>query len=239
MVSYPYSKGVARVDEIESYLPDALKQMADTLKAGGTYELALRDVSQGEYGALTEEFAGVLRKLEEGENFENALMTLPESVDSRLMARTINIIIDSIKAGAGLADVLEDIAEDVREAKRIDVERRTRTMMQVLFMFATGAVVAPFIFGIVSGLISLFIRSATGFEMPAAAITKAVGAGAHIVLMLQIYIFIEIFASSLMIALMREGKASKALSLFPLLLLVAFIVFFGSRIVATLMLAGG
>ena len=42
MLGYPYLKSESVITSIEKNLSDALKQMADTLKAGDTYESALR-----------------------------------------------------------------------------------------------------------------------------------------------------------------------------------------------------
>jgi len=238
-LSYPYLRTISRIEEIETHLPDALKQMANVLKAGGTYELALREASLAEYGALKEELQLSLRKLEEGENFENALKSISQNVDSKLVKRTINIIIDSIKAGAGLASVLEDIAEDAREAKRTHTERKTRTLMQTMFIFATAAFVAPYIFGVVASLIKVFVFSAKGFSTSASIIEESIKAGKCISTMLEFYIFVEILASSAMISLMRENKIQKTLFYFPILLLVAFLIYFAARIITTNMLLGG
>ncbi|MDO8626989.1 MAG: type II secretion system F family protein, partial [Candidatus Diapherotrites archaeon] len=186
------------------------------------------------------EMTGVLRKLEEGENFENSMKTLPENVNSRLLKRTVTIIIDSIKAGAGLADVLDDISDDVREAKRVDMERKSRTLMQVLFMVAAGAMVAPFIFGMVTSIITFLIQASTITGVASAEQKNlAVAAKFAIILLLQVYIFIEVLAASIMIALMRDGQASKSVIYFPVLLFVSFLVFFGTAIGSTMFLLGG
>ena len=239
LIGYPFWKGTARVEEIERNLADALKQMADTLRAGGTYEFALREVGTGEFGPLNKEINKVLRKLEEGESFERSLFTLSEEIHSRLVDRTVTVIVDAIKAGAGLADVLEDISEDVRETNRVNTERKTRTLMQTMFMIATGSIVAPYIFGVISALIVMFSQSASGFDISPAQVATSILAGDQIILLLQVYIFIAVLASSVMISLMREGKLSKAIVFFPILLFVAFFIFFISRIMATSILLGG
>jgi pilus assembly protein TadC len=239
LIGYPFWKGTARVEEIEKNLADALKQMADTLRAGGTYEFALREVAVSEYGALTEELNKVLRKLEEGESFEKAMRTLSEEVSSRLIDRTVTVIIDAIKSGAGLADVLEDISEDVRESNRVETERKSRTLMQMLFMIATGSIVAPYIFGVISALIVMFTQSASGFDISPTQVAASMVAGDQIILLLQIYILIEVLASSVMISLMREGKLSKTVVYFPILLFLAFFIFYVARIFATSILLGG
>ncbi len=158
MVSYPYLKAIKRTERIEKALPDALKQMADTLKAGGTFEYALRGISSSEYGPLTEEMNIVLRRLEEGENLENSLRAFSENIRSRLITRSINIILDSIAAGASLADILDEIADDVKANQRIISERKSSTLMQVLFMVAAGVVVSPFIFGLVISIVTFMMH---------------------------------------------------------------------------------
>lgn len=240
LLGYPYWRYLKRTTAIEANLSDALKQMADVLKAGGTYEFALREVATSDFGPLTDEMEKVLRSLEEGENFENSMKLLQKNIDSRLVSRTVTIIIDSVRAGAGLADILEDIAEDVRETFRVDAERRTRTLMQSMFMFAAGAVVAPLIFGVVSALIVFLIESSTSIGIASLQqLEQALFARDRITFLLQAYIFIEILATSVMISLMREGRPGKSIIYLPILLFIAFFVFFIARIMATVLLSGG
>ena len=70
-----------------------------------------------------------------------------------MVKRSVTIIIDSVKAGAGLADILDQIADDIRDTNRINHERRSQTLMQVLFMVTAGAMVTPFIFGLISTIV--------------------------------------------------------------------------------------
>ncbi|MEW6294775.1 MAG: type II secretion system F family protein [Candidatus Diapherotrites archaeon] len=239
MLGYPVIKGAQRITEIEADLPEALKQIADILRAGGTYEYALREIATSDFGPLTKEIGNVLRKLEEGENFENSLLTLSRNVDSRLVKRCVTIIIDSVKAGAGLADVLDEIAEDIRDTNRIHHERRSRTLMQVLFMIVAAAIVTPFIFGLVSTIVAFLISSAATLGgVPADVAAKAENDKNIILLLLQIYIFVAILASSIMISLMREGKKSKSIIYLPVLLFIAYIVYFAAKIISEILLSG-
>lgn len=222
MLGYPYIKAIQRVDRIEENLPDALKQMSDTLKSGGTVEFALREVAYSEYGPLKKELLEILRKLEEGENFSNALMTLSENVDSRTVNRTVTIIIDSIKAGAGLAEILDEISDDVRETHKIGRERKTRTLLQVIFMTAAGGVVAPMIFGFVGTISNVLINAAAAIGKPEERLT-AQKAADTINLGIQIYMVAQVIAASAMMALMREGRLSKTIIYFPIILFIAIV----------------
>ncbi|MBI4053600.1 MAG: type II secretion system F family protein [Candidatus Diapherotrites archaeon] len=238
-LGYPYLKAMQRIDAIEKALPEALKQMADTLNAGGTYEYALREIANAEYGPLAKEMNNVLRKLEEGENLENSLKSFSENIDSRLVSRSIIVIIDSIKAGAGLADVLEEISDDIREIYRIGQERKAKTTMQVMFMVAAGAIVAPLIFGIVSTIISFLVVSASqGLDIGLAARAQAVAVKDLIVLLMQAYIAVEILAVGFMLSLMRDGKMSKSIIYIPILLLLAFVCYFAAKILSVGLFGG-
>ena len=238
LIAFPYLKETQRIDAIEENLPDALRQMSDTLRAGGTYEYALREIASSEYGPLRREMDKVLRKLEEGENFENAFSSLSQDVDSRLIQRTVTIIIDSVKAGAGLADLLEKIADDVRTMHRIGRERKSRTLLQTIFLFAAGAAVAPMIFGFTTTIVDVLVGSAAGAASSRSAVVEAKEAIEIIFIGVQFYIFAEIAAASAMIALMREGKLSKSLLYFPILIFIAYLVYIIAGIVSAIMITG-
>lgn len=238
MLGYPYLLAMRRVNSIETALPDALKQLSDTLKAGGTYEYALREISTSEYGPLSKEMESVLRKMEEGENLEDSLNSFARNVDSTLIKRTIAIINDAIKAGAGLADVMEEIADDVRAMHRIAKERIAGTMLQVIFIVAAGSVVAPIILGLITTVVQMLIETSAGIETSKAVIVEAVANKFYIVTLLQAYMMIEVFASGVMISLTREGKIGKSLIYIPILLLMAFICYYVAVFVSGMMLGG-
>lgn len=237
MAGYPYIKAEQRIEEIEEILPDALRQMSDTLKSGGTYELALKEVATSDYGPLKIEINEVIRKLEEGENFESAFRTLSYNIDSKLVQRTVTIIVDSIQAGAGLSNILEQISEDVRAIHRISKERKASTAMQVIFMFTAGGLIAPMIFGFVSTISSVLITS-SGIATSAASQQAAKESIALINTSIQFYIFIEAFFTSLMISIMREGKMTKSIIYFPILLLIAYVAYLVSAIVSKGLIGG-
>lgn len=236
MIGNPFLAATKRIDEIEADLPDVLKQMGDTLKAGGTYEYALREVAESEYGAIKKEVDRSLRKLEEGENFETALMSISERVNSRLVKRTIRIIVDSVRAGAALADVLEDIAEDVRATHQINRERKSRTLMQVMFMVLAGGIVAPAIFGFVSTITNILIGSVS--TAAASELESSMEAIWLISLAIQMYVLIQIGATSVMMSLMREGKIGKSFIYFPYLLFLAYGTYVLAQLASEIMMGG-
>ena len=155
-----------RIDVIDSSLPDALKHMALVLKAGGTTESALEEVANSEYGPISEELKTSLKQLREGKPFDDVLRDTAEVTGSRLFMRTAGIIIDARRAGAGLAEVMNAIAEDARDVLRIGRERKARTVMHVAFLVISGLLLSPFIFGFTMSIVeymSVGIATSGGF----------------------------------------------------------------------------
>jgi archaellum biogenesis protein FlaJ (TadC family) len=236
MLGYPYLRKESIIDSIEYNFSDALKQMADTLKAGDTYESALREVVNSDYGRLSEEMNISLRRLEEGENIETALRGFAERIDSRLIKRTMIILLDSIKTGSSLANILDDIADDVREIYRLKEDRKASTTMQFLFMVAAGGFIAPLIFGEVSAIMKIFSQITIGALEDANLAGTTVNV--FIYILIQAYLIIEVVGSGIMMSIIREGKFNKSIIYIPLLLLVAFITYYVSTYVLELLLLG-
>jgi len=228
-----------RIAKIENQLPNALREMAYILKSGGTYEYALREVTRFDYGPLTQELEKVLVRLEEGSNFEEAFNALGQSVDSNLVRKVVAIVIDSVRAGAGLADVLEEIAEDARKIYKLEQDRKAKTTMQVLFICASGAIIAPAIFGLVITIVEFLLEISIQTKLAGQdVINQAISSKNIISSALMIYIFFEAVASSLMIAMMRDKKISKTIMYFPLFLLSAYILYFAVMFAAKGLLTG-
>jgi flagellar protein FlaJ len=228
---------LARTNAIEDAFPNVLKQLADTLKAGGTYEFALREASENDYGPLTGELKLVLRRLEEGQNLDKSLQLMQENIDSRLVKRTLSIIIDALKSGGGLAEILDDIADDMRDLHHIQIERRAKTTMQTMFLVTAGAVVGPAIFGFTTTVLEFLITTAANTN----AIDKNIIATATqtkniLLFLLTLYVAIETVAASLMLGLMRDGQAKKSIIYVPILLFVGLFCFYAARIATKVIL---
>ncbi len=237
MLGYPYMKKESIIDTIEYNFSDALKQMADTLKAGDTYESALREVVNSGYGRLSDEMQIALIRLEEGENIDTSLRGFAERIDSRLIKRTITILLDSIKTGASLANILEDIADDVRESYRLKEERKANTTMQFMFMIAASGFITPLIFGEITAIMNLFGRITVTQLLAGQAITGNTATN-FVFILIQAYLIIEVIASGVMMAIIREGKFGKSIIYIPLLLIIVFLTYYLTSYVISLMLLG-
>ncbi len=224
IVVFPYLRGEMKVREIEENLPDALKQMASTLRSGGTYEVALREVVYSDYGELSRQFAHVLKDLESGMDLRRAFERLGGRVPSQNLRRMITIMLDAIQMGGGLANVLEDIAEDLRELNKIRTERKVRTAMQTMFIMLLSVVLGPFIFGAASGLMDYMAELGKEFGGKGLLSLEELEANINAIHAIQdmilVYTLFQALAAAFVVSIIREGRPA------PGLRNAAFYVFF-------------
>lgn len=236
IVSIPMSIRNSRIDKIEEALPDALKHMALVLKAGGTTESALEEVSTSRYGPLSTELGIALKKLRGGQSFDDVLIEAAEHSGSLLVRRTVLIIIDAKRSGAGLADVMFAIAEDARDVLHIKRERKSRTVMHVLFLIVSGIILSPFIFGFVISIVNYInvgvSKAVKGIAAPACFPGQGFLCWIHFPLticdlngVLILFLVITAFITSIALGIIREGRTQKFLLYTPLMVLVSLVIY--------------
>ncbi len=138
MLAYPRIVQRARIKDMEENLPDALRQMVEELRAGSSVFEVVKNVAESDYGALSEEFSIVVREMDMGSTFEEAMLNLAERVDSELLRRAIRLTVRISISGGTLADVLEAVENDIREVRRIELERKSVTTMPCLTLAMGG-----------------------------------------------------------------------------------------------------
>lgn len=210
---FPRFSADRRAANLDKVLPDALRQMASTLRAGVGVEAALEDVASSRYGDLSTEFQRVVKEVDKGRPLTDALLALSARSRSQLYKRAFSLIVEGIDRGAALASVLDSVSNDAREINFVQRERRSLTTQQVLFLFAVSLFAAPFIMGMtvgVSSIEALSVISGQGSQMFPIAIA---------------YTAIQAFITSLAVGVVRYGKMSKGYGLAIPFAVVAVIVF--------------
>lgn len=214
----PFFLADRKVHEIEERLSDVLHHMSTTLKTGGTIEVALREVSRIDYGPITIGIKGILREMNEGKPFEEAFADFARNSHSELVKRAAIIIIAARKAGGGLLDTLNAMAEDIRAMARLQRERKTKTLMQFLFIMVAGVVIAPVVFGIVKSVLEILLQvGGTGASL---------GIVGEFDTLFKLYLIIEASLVTLGAVIVREGKWSRAVVYLPIGAVSAYAIYF-------------
>jgi len=175
-----------RLSAFNDHLADTITLIANALRAGASFLQAIELVVRETQPPISTEFNRVIREVNLGLPFEQALANMVRRVKSEdldLMATAITI---QHQVGGNLAEILDSIAFTIRERVRIMGEIRTLTAQQrmsgyvvaglPIFLIVVLSVIAPtfmepmfgppFIAGIPAGTIILVmgaIMMITGF----------------------------------------------------------------------------
>ena len=147
-----------RLNAFNKQLPDTITLIANALRAGSSFLQAIELVVRESRPPISVEFSRVIREVNLGLPFEQALENMVRRVrsdDLELMATAISI---QHQVGGNLAEILDSIAYTIRERVRIKGEIRTLTAQQRL----SGYVVA----GLPIGLAAFLFVAAPGFMQP-------------------------------------------------------------------------
>ncbi len=130
-----------RVRMIDKRFPDFVRDLAESRRAGMTFTKAIMYSAKGNYGVLTDEIKKISMQISWGNSVENALRAFAKRVKTKLVIRTISLIIEASRSGGNVADVLDAASKDAREIKLLDSERRASMLSYVAVIY-----VAMFVF---------------------------------------------------------------------------------------------
>ncbi len=149
----------SKTKEVEEALPDALQLMSSNIRAGLTTDKALLLAARPEFGVFAEELRRVGRETMTGRNFAYALRKTTKRVKSSNLNRTIDLIVNSLKSGGKLADLLDQTAGDLRDQAMIKKEISAGVLMYVIFIFVAIAFGAPMLFAMSAFLVKLLTQN--------------------------------------------------------------------------------
>jgi tight adherence protein B len=168
-----------RLGAFNKQLPDTITLIANALRAGSSFLQAIELVVRETRPPISIEFSRVIREVNLGLPFEQALENMVRRVrsdDLELMATAISI---QHQVGGNLAEILDSIAYTIRERIRIKGEIRTLTAQQRLSGYVVAGLpigLAAFLFVAAPGFMDpMFDSRASIIGLPAGVIVLAVG----------------------------------------------------------------
>ena len=168
-----------RLNQFNKQLPDTITLIANGLRAGSSFLQAIELVVREARPPVSTEFSRVIREVNLGLAFDEALENMVRRVrsdDLELMATAISI---QHNVGGNLAEILDSIAYTIRERVRIKGEIRTLTAQQRLSGYVVGFLpigLAGFLFIAAPGFMApMFDDSVSIGGLPAGVIILIIG----------------------------------------------------------------
>jgi flagellar protein FlaJ len=124
-----------KIRKIDNRFPDFVRDLAEARRAGMTFTKAIMYSAKGNYGLLTPEIKKISMQISWGSSVDNALNSFAKRVNTKLIRRTISLIIEASRSGGNVADVLDAASKDARELKLIESERRAGMLSYVAIIY--------------------------------------------------------------------------------------------------------
>lgn len=137
-----------RKKEIEKVLSDALLLMSANIKSGLTVDKAFLLAARDEFGPLADEIRITAMQMFGGKPVEEALSNLKTRTNSGMLQEVIKLLIDGVKSGGELSNLLESSAKDIRKTLSLRKEISSNVQMYVLFIIMAAVFGSPLLFGI-------------------------------------------------------------------------------------------
>lgn len=142
-----------RIRKIDDRFPDFVRDLAEARRAGMTFTKAIMYSSKGNYGVLTPEIQKIARQISWGSSVDNALNAFAKRVNTKLIKRTVSLIVEAGRSGGNVADVLDAASKDAREIKLIESERRAGMLTYVAIIYIGMGVFLLIILVLCKGLL--------------------------------------------------------------------------------------
>ncbi|MHB1435111.1 MAG: type II secretion system F family protein [Thermoplasmata archaeon] len=225
----PYGVSVAlqqrRIEAMDHRLPDLLRDLTDSGRAGRGLAPALVAAGEREYGALTVEVRRIARQILWGVPVETALEAWARRVPTPLVRRTVSVLVRCDRIGGHTIDVLALVTEQAREEERARAARRAAMSTYVAVVYVAFFV---FLFTIFI-LLHLFLPQLT-VDSPLAAASGspipsiASGVAAPLILALFAAVLIHAVGDGIMVGVLNSGRAVLGLPHATVMLLIGWLV---------------
>ena len=210
-----FMKMEKRASEIESSIPDFLRQLSSMLKVGLSLENALIDMSNHGKGPLYDELRRVVVEIRMGKSLEESFNNMAMRLNSKDLERSFKIILNAHKSGGSLSDIILDVSDDLRAMLVLKRERKASVMMSIMFLVIASTVAAPFALGMVGVYSSFMMELGKGGAICEVAPLAA-----------EIYLIIHSICAGFLIALIMYGDLKKGIRYSIPITSFAFLVFY-------------
>ena len=231
--SFYWDRVTEKINRMEAKFPDFLRDLAEYWKGGLSMTVAVQTLATSEYGALNHEVKKMSDQLSWGVAFSDVIEMFAVRVGTPLVMRAISLISEANRAGGKISDILVTAANDSREIKFLEGERK-RTIASYISVIWTSYGV---FLGVIVVLAKVFIPAIAGSNSEPSGDDAAGGGqqlGNMVIRNIEPLFFLTIFfygvtmqalGNGLMAGLMATGRFSSGMKHSGLMILLAMACF--------------
>ena len=219
-----------RVRKIDDRFPDFVRDLAESRRAGMTFTKAIMYSAKGNYGVLTPEIQKIARQISWGSSVDNSLSAFARRVNTKLIRRTISLIIEASRSGGNVADVLDAASRDAREIKLIESERRASMLSYVAVIYVGMFVFLLIIIVLSKSLIPSMVGGTAQVAQQAVVSSGVISGGGGITEhdIIQVFFYAAIIQTGLMglvTGVFEEGTVISGVKHTFIMILISWCIF--------------
>ncbi len=143
LVAYPIIRIKKKVRDLDRNLVFALRTILVQLRSGVSLFESLKVVAEGNYGAVSREFKKAVDQIATGTIQEDALERIAEYNPSTYFRRALWQIVNGMRAGADIAQVLGESVDSLTEAQSIQIRNYESQMKILSLVYMMLGVIIP------------------------------------------------------------------------------------------------
>ena len=234
-----------RTKQVEDVLPDFLQLTSANISAGMPIDRALWYAVRPRFGVLSREIEEVAKSTIAGADLEEALKHFSKKYDSLILKRTVSLIIEGMRAGGELAELLSKIAIDIQETKLMRKEIAASIMTYVIFITFATVVAAPFLFALSTQLLNVVqgIMGSLDLSEISVGTFKMAGGGETMKINdFRIFSALALTVSSIfsaaIVSTIQKGNIKDGAKFIPIFVAVSLILYFVANWIVSGLMAG-
>ena len=234
--------------DIEQVLPDFLQLTSANIRAGMPIDRALWYAVRPRFGVLAKEIESVAKETMSGTDLSQALTDFTNKYDSKLLKRSINLLVEGIEAGGEVGELLDKIASNVLENQTLRREMAANVMTYVIFITAATLLAAPFLFALSGQLLKVIISITASIAPVETTATPLASFGlsfreigikpSDFMIFSVISLLTTSFFSSLIIATIRKGEVRSGIRNIPVFIIITLSLYFIGSLLFDKLLTG-
>ncbi len=222
-----------RTKAVEGVFPDFLQLTSANISAGMPVDKALWYAVRPGFGVLAKEIENVAKNTMAGEDLSVALTTFARKYDSKVIQRSISLLLEGMAAGGEMAGLLNKISLNIEEEKILQKEMSSSVTTYVIFITFATIVAAPILFALANQLLVIIkqITSKLGTSMKTSSAFFSIGfsgdtiKGSDFTIFAYLVLIISSISSACIVSVIRKGHVKDGLKRIPIYIIISVVLF--------------
>nr|MCK4929804.1 type II secretion system F family protein [Nanoarchaeota archaeon] len=222
-----------RTRAVEAVFPDFLQLTSANISAGMPVDKALWYAVRPSFGVLAKEIETVAKDTMAGEDLSTALTNFARKYNSKVIQRSISLLLEGMAAGGEMADLLNKIAMNIEETEILKKEMAASVTTYVIFITFATILAAPVLFGLATQLLEVIkaITTSLASNLETSSSFFSFSFSSESIkandfrLFSYLMLTISSFSSACIVSIIRKGRLKEGLTKIPIFIIISILIY--------------